>query len=127
MYINKNKNKDEMSGLRLSTEVKKELQDLFNYYHQPYESDSDVEDEHKKVVRTDESKFYPNEDTEIILEADFQGRTVRLKVEYDERFGRFKVKGFDEIDFFHFDTPNIKIVKDKIDEFFREANENLSI
>ena len=124
MYINKNKNKNGMSELRLSTKVKNELQDLFNYYHQPYESDSDAEDKHKNVVRTNESNFYPNSDTEIILEADYKGGIEHLKVEYDNISKMFKVEGFDDIKILNFATPSIQIVKKKIDKFFRKREFN---
>ena len=115
-----------MSGL--STEVKKELYELYKYYHQQqHDSDSDDVDTPSKVVRTDESEFYPNSDTGIILEANYKGIIVGLKVEYDKIFKRFNVEGFDEIDFFNFSTPTIQIVKERIDKFFREANENKGI
>ena len=90
-----------MSGL--STEVKKELYELYKYYHQQqHDSDSDDVDTPSKVVRTDESEFYPNSDTGIILEANYKGIIVGLKVEYDKIFKRFNVEGLMKLIFLIF-------------------------
>jgi hypothetical protein len=111
MYINKNKNKDEMSGLRLSDEVKKELSELYEHYDQKYESDSDDDDDIGPMVWADQS---------IYLNVYFRDYTETINVKYNTESGKFEVKGLNGFRL-SLSFDNIQGVISGLDKYFTDA------
>ena len=112
MYINKNKNKNEMSGL--SDEVKKEMGELFAYYAEEGNiSDSDGEDIPPKV--------WIDKEHRSSLGADYGGIIVHLKVGYDEILHMFTVDGLGKFNY-QFTTPSIKTIINTLNEKFDDTH-----